>query len=361
MCGLGRLLLLLLLTPLWLQVSSLPQPDTPEGKATTAGLILSALERATVFLEERLPDFNLDGIVGFQVLQVQLRGVHKVWAGEPQLQLLNLRVGRLAQKLLTLLHRSTSYLKLSDPTYLQEFQPIIQPGFWKLPHSWTRTNASMVYPTFETEDAFSENHSDHCLVQLLGTGMDGSQPCRLPDFCRTLMTRTGCSGYSLSHQLIYFLFARMIGCTKGPFQQNQHYMDLFCANMMNLNQRVEVARYPYPTQDLFMENIMLCGFGGFVDFYKFPWLEAILRWQKQREGCFGKPAPEDNEFSKAAQHHQQFLTRVKRREKVFPGGCSAHNTAMAVGSLGGFLYALAERPPAHRKPLQSTPSPPSVF
>lgn len=35
--------------------------------------------------------------------------------------------------------------------------------------------------------------------------------------------------------------------------------------------------------------VMFCGLGGFSDFYKRRWLEAILSWQKPQEGCFGKP------------------------------------------------------------------------
>lgn len=34
-----------------------------------AGLILTALEKATLFLDNRLPNINLDGAVGFQVLE----------------------------------------------------------------------------------------------------------------------------------------------------------------------------------------------------------------------------------------------------------------------------------------------------
>lgn len=41
---------------------------------------------------------------------------------------------------------------------------------------------------------------------------------------------------------------------KGLFRQSQHYMDLFCANMMDLNQRAEAAGYAYPIRDIFMEN-----------------------------------------------------------------------------------------------------------
>lgn len=68
MSSTGLLLLLLLLAPpLW--PFSLPPPDTPEGKATISDLILSVLERATSFLKKRLPEINLDGVVGFRVLE----------------------------------------------------------------------------------------------------------------------------------------------------------------------------------------------------------------------------------------------------------------------------------------------------
>ncbi|XP_006895304.1 PREDICTED: UPF0764 protein C16orf89-like [Elephantulus edwardii] len=353
MAALGLLVLLLLLSSPPLQPSLLPQPDTAESKATIGSLILSSLERATLFLEDRLPDFNLDGMAGFQVLQVQLSAVQEAWAQDPLLQALSQRAGRLAEKLVVLLSRSNSYLQLSSPTYLQAFQPIIQPGFWKLPHAWTHINTSMVYPAFPSEDPFSESYSDLCLAQLLGTRTNDSQPCGYSKFCSDFMTKTGYSGYYLSHQLLYFLFSKMLGCTKGLFSQAQYFMDLFCANMMDLNRRAEAIRYAYPVRDLFMENIMLCGLAGFGDFYKLRWLDAILSWQKPLEGCFGIPAPEDP-VSKALQNQQRFLKRVKRREKQFSDGCSVHNTAVAVGAIGGFLYVLVESPLTPGSVLLST-------
>uniref|UniRef100_A0A2K5LQM5 Chromosome 16 open reading frame 89 n=1 Tax=Cercocebus atys TaxID=9531 RepID=A0A2K5LQM5_CERAT len=308
--GLLLLLLLTALPPLGSYL--LPGLDTAESKATIADPILSALERATVFLEQRLPEINLDGMVGVRVLEEQLKSVQEKWAQEPLLQLLSLRVGTLGEKLEAAIQRSLLYLKLSDPKYLREFQLTLQPGFWKLPHAWIHTNASLVYPTFEPQDSFSEESSDACLVQLLGTGTDSSEPCGLSDLCWSLMTKPGCSGYCLSHQMLFFLWARMRGCTQGPFQQSQDYINLFCANMMDLNRRAEAIGYAYPTRDVFMENsmasilflapkaapvtklytdgpVMFCGMGGFSDFYKLRWLEAILSWQKQREGCFGEP------------------------------------------------------------------------
>lgn len=59
---------------------------------------------------------------------------------------------------------------------LPEFRLSLQPGFWKLPRTWTHTNTSLVYPVLEPEDSFSEESSDACLVQLLGTGWVPEDP-----------------------------------------------------------------------------------------------------------------------------------------------------------------------------------------
>ncbi|XP_057358764.1 UPF0764 protein C16orf89-like isoform X3 [Manis pentadactyla] len=149
MPSLGLLLVFLLVTVPPLQPFSLPPPDTPEGKAAIANLVLSALERATSFLKKRLSEINLDGVVGLRVLE---EGMHE-WAVPP-------------------------------------------------------------------EPALHE---------------------------------------SLLHQHVA------------------------------LNRRAEAIGYAYPTRDIFMENIMFCGIGGFSDFYKLRWLAAILSWQKPQGGCFRKP------------------------------------------------------------------------
>ncbi|XP_074052431.1 UPF0764 protein C16orf89 homolog [Macrotis lagotis] len=328
----GLLLLLsLLLSPL-----SLQQQDFSESKAAMARMILPALEKATSFMEKRYRELNLDGVLGFWVLEVQLKGVLEKWGQEPVLKPLSLRVDNIGKKLLPLITRATVYLKLSDSKYLKEFQETLQPEFWNLPHSWSLTNTSMIYSKFDNSDYFSEELSDSCMTLLLGTKEEGLQPCTVTDLCRELMTKTGSMGYALSHQLLYFLLAKMKGCSDGLFLQAKYYMDILCANMMALNLKTEEIGFPFLNQDIFMENIMFCGLSGYSDFYKPSWLQAILAWQRPKEGCFGTPYGEDQ---------TQLLRRVKRREKGFADGCSSHKTAVAVAALGGFLYHSADHSP----------------
>nr|XP_020835347.1 UPF0764 protein C16orf89 homolog isoform X1 [Phascolarctos cinereus] len=354
---LGLLLLPLLLPPL-----SLQQQDLSENKVAMGRMILPALEKATSFMEKRFRELNLDGVMGFWVLEVQLKGVLEKWGQEPALKPLSLRVEKIVKKLLPLITRATIYLKLSDSKYFKEFQETLQPGFWNLPHSWSQTNTSIIYfkkvppaapliiykhssqkflpflYTFEAQDQFSERQKE------------GLQPCTVTDICRELMTKPGCMGYTLSHQLLYFLIAKMKGCSAGLFLQSKYYMEIFCANMMALNLKTEEVGFPFLDRDLFMENIMFCGLSGYSDFYKPRWLQAILTWQKPKEGCFGKPYDNRKQLPIVGEDQQQSLRRVKRREKGFSDGCSSHKTAVAVAALGGFLYHSAEHSPTITKP-----------
>ncbi|XP_072464578.1 UPF0764 protein C16orf89 homolog [Notamacropus eugenii] len=341
--------LLLLLLPLLFPPLSLQQ-DLSESKVAMGRMILPALEKATSFLEKRFRELNLDGVLGFWVLEVQLNGVLEKWGQEPALKPLSLRVEKIVKKLLPLITRATIYLKLSDSKYLEEFQEILQPEFWNLPHSWSHTDTSMIYSDFDNSDFFSEDLSDTCMTLLLGTKKEGLQPCTVTDLCRGFMTKPGCIGYALSHQLLYFLFAKMKGCSDGLFLQSKYYMDILCANMMALNLKTEEDGFPFLDRDLFMENIMFCGLSGYSDFYKPRWLQAILTWQHPKEGCFGKPYDNRKQLPRVGEDEQQSLRRVKRREKGFSDGCSSHNTAVAVAALGGFLYHSAEHSPTIAKP-----------
>ncbi|XP_001510516.1 UPF0764 protein C16orf89 homolog [Ornithorhynchus anatinus] len=346
MAVLGLLLLLLLF---------LQQPEWIESKDDRA-VILSAMEKATVFMKKRHRELNLDGVLGFRILEAQLKGVEDKWDLNPAMQSLKLRTEKISTKLSSLITSAIYFLELQDSNYLKKFNQTLQSGFWKLSHSWDHTNITTVDNYLKKSDSFSEELSDSCMSFLLGTWQEDGKPCIVTDTCRDLMTQPGTQGYMLSHQLLYFMLAEMKGCSDDLFLSGQYYKNNLCANMMKVNLAIENAGFQVPDRDLFMENIMFCGICGFSDFYKPHWLEIILTWQRP-EGCFGKPHMNSSPITTVGRNEQQFLRRVKRRDKGFADGCSSHNTAVAVGALGGFLYHLADPSHAGTEPSESfTPS-----
>ncbi|XP_053550249.1 UPF0764 protein C16orf89 homolog [Bombina bombina] len=218
------------------------------------------------------------------------------------------------------------------------FKDIISDFFWVVPSSWNQTNAQLVYSHLVDSECyneeFNEEFSDYCYRLVLGTWNNAGEPCIVSEPCLAHMTRPGCVNYTLSHQLLYFMTAKMKGCSQGLFlQQYAHYTDVFCANMMRRNLEIESDGFPPKEKDLFMENIMLCGLSGYSDFFKSDWMDTIISWQDP-SGCFGST----DKVSKAKKE-SPILWRYKRREKKMPSGCLSHMTAVAAGALGGFLYS----------------------
>ncbi|XP_051820089.1 UPF0764 protein C16orf89 homolog isoform X2 [Antechinus flavipes] len=276
----GLLLLMLLLPPLSLQDS-----HQSENKIAMGRRILSALEKATSYLENRYREFDLDSLVGFLMLK--------------------------------------------------EFQEILQPEFWKLSLSWSHTNSSMIYSKFDNSNRVPEKLSDSCITLLLGSKEKNRQPCNVTKFCMEIMTAPKQSGKELIKQLSYFQIAKMKKCSAGLFLRSKYYMDVFCSNLMELNLKIEKSGFLFQNKSLFMTNIMLCGFSGYSDFYKIQWIKAILNWQNYKEGCYWKIFVLGNQ--------------PLMRDNHLEGGCSSRNTAAAVVSLGGFLYYFKENSPTINK------------
>ncbi|XP_031801344.1 UPF0764 protein C16orf89 homolog [Sarcophilus harrisii] len=288
----GLLLLMLLLPPLSLQDS-----HQSESKIAMGEKILPALEKATSYLENRYREFNLDSLVGFLMLKViklscsfivQLKGVLEKWAHDSDLKFLTLSVEEILKRLSVIIPRTKVFLKIVNLKYLEEFQETLQPEFWKLPLSWSHTNPSMIYSKLDTAHPFLEESSDSCMTLLLGTKEKNEQSCKVTDFCKGIMTAPGKSGEELVKQLFYFLIAKMKGCSGDMFLKSKYYMDIFCANMMELNLKREKNGFSFQNKGLFMTNIMLCGFSGYSDFYKIHWINTILNWQNSKEGCYWK-------------------------------------------------------------------------
>uniref|UniRef100_A0A1A8PLS0 Chromosome 16 open reading frame 89 n=1 Tax=Nothobranchius rachovii TaxID=451742 RepID=A0A1A8PLS0_9TELE len=324
--------------------------------------VLGSLSRGVSFLERQHDHINLDGAVGFVMLQAELKEAVRTWPHtDPVSWAQRTTTVALLKRLDLSLDKAVAALKQNDPKYYREFEPLLTWTFWLIPQGWHSTDPSLVYPSTITTECYDEQLSDKCLTLLLGTWKMNGTPCIATKPCRDTMTRFGCPHYSLSHQLLYFMIGRMRGCNnllKGDMRASrvnmteQNYQEIFCSNMMKANQDIVRDGLTEQTADIFIENILICGLSGFSDFHKADWLQHILRMQDLEVGCFGRDQSIisqiiGDELLEQLQPHR----RVKRREKILTDGCSSHMTAVAVGALGGYLNFYLTEQDITKRPL----------
>ncbi|XP_077591523.1 UPF0764 protein C16orf89 homolog [Stigmatopora nigra] len=311
--------------------------------------VLGSLSKGATFLERQHENINLDGVVGFLMLQAELKEAVETWPhSDPVSWAQRTTAVELAKRLDSSFDNAIPALRQNDPKYFQEFEPLLSWKFWQVPQERSSTDASLVYAATTASECYDEQLSDKCLTLLLGTWKQKGTPCIVTKPCRDTMTQFGCPHYSLSHQLLYFLIGKMKGCTnllKGDTRASRAnmteraYQKIFCSNMMKTNQEIANEGLSEQTADIFIENILICGLAGFSDFYKSDWLQHILRRQDSELGCFGRDRSVVSQMigDELLEQLQPPHHRVKRREKILSDGCSSHMTAVAVGALGGYL------------------------
>ncbi|CAJ0962169.1 unnamed protein product, partial [Ranitomeya imitator] len=118
---------------------------------------------------------------------------------------------RLKNVLKEILDETSYFTKLRDPTYFEEFQDLLGDHFWILPTSWNQTTPGLVYRESipDTSLCLTEQFSDDCISSLLGSRKDDKEPCVVTAPCKKMMDQKGCTGYSLSHQLLFFIVGKM--------------------------------------------------------------------------------------------------------------------------------------------------------
>ncbi|KAK7938725.1 hypothetical protein WMY93_002051 [Mugilogobius chulae] len=327
----------------WLRLAAVLALFSAVSRAEVIDDVLNSLARGADFLERQHEHINLDGVVGYLMLQAELKQAVQSWPHSDPVSWSQ------RSRAVVLVRRLSRFLLLRCRVRADPHVAVLAgPRLLEL-HRFQFSYSSTL-----TSECYDEQLSDKCLTLLLGTWKQNGTPCIVTKQCRDMMTRFGCPFYSLSHQLLYFMIGNMKGCTnllKGDTRASrlnmteQSYQRIFCSNMMKTNQDLLTDGLGALNADIFLENILVCGLAGFSDFYKVDWLQHILRLQDLEVGCFGRDRNVVSErigeelLEQLQPHH-----RVKRREKVLLDGCSSHMTGVAVGALGGYLnYYLTEQ------------------
>ncbi|KAL8174834.1 UNVERIFIED_CONTAM: hypothetical protein K2H54_001023 [Gekko kuhli] len=96
---------------------SLLNPTLSRSEEDMRATILSALEKATLFLSDSYDKINVDAVLGYRMLQAYLNAVLEKWESEPGLQPARERVARLKEQLLTLVDKAERAVAENTPDY----------------------------------------------------------------------------------------------------------------------------------------------------------------------------------------------------------------------------------------------------
>ncbi|KAL8591545.1 hypothetical protein ACOMHN_055512 [Nucella lapillus] len=105
-------------------------------------------------------------------------------------------------------------------------------------------------------------------------------------------------------------------------------------------------------QDLFLEQVLVCGTLGFENFMRSDWMRMVMAWQKPI-GCFSINDPvmlqTESMLVKAQEQERQLMKDLKQeasmieqqhgsgrkllRERIMQDGCLAHKSGLGFGTL----------------------------
>lgn len=311
--------------------SALPPPEL---RVKYAGQALAALERLLQFFEQDAQDLNVDGVYGLRLAQGQLNALHEIFTSPSRndarltdskhyVRSLSDQIDRIANRSLTAIaSQSTFYLHRFALVTSRPFQIDYEP----------RTVQAHLIDKGVRNGSFDEDVSDACFAELLGsTDRPDATQCSVTQPCWEMMTAPGGTDYRLTHQLLWFLVAKSIGCldhrtvSDRANKKLRYLEDRFCSNIyQDATANIDNS----DNQDLLLEEMLLCAIVGFEEFLRVDWLQTILSWQSSEYGCFSSAVDSP--------------TKSKRHllvEQEMSHDCLSHKSGLASGVLAAYARA----------------------
>ncbi|XP_064621135.1 uncharacterized protein LOC135484034 [Lineus longissimus] len=292
---------------------------------------LSALERVINYYKINYKVANLDGIFGLKIVEGQLSSILDNYSDGhfPHLS------SELVSRIKKIKHDAEDasigaipFLKKLEPEYYKQMYFVIESPWysWK---SARKLNRALKWEKDKLDSIvrdIDERTSDRCMTELY-SGRQKS--CPLTSSCLAIMIGVrGLTGYAITHQLLYTQMAEQVGCAPrlnlwleehnrpGGIQQIQ--LEL-CSNVEN-TMREKLMKtngivMPY-YQDLFMEEVFVCGTLGFREFFQVSLLEQVISWQKM-PGCYGTmPRPILPNISHDEQYQYEDEDDMNMQQKI---------------------------------------------
>ncbi|XP_015429794.1 PREDICTED: UPF0764 protein C16orf89 homolog [Dufourea novaeangliae] len=171
-----------------------------------------------------------------------------------------------------------------------------------------------------------EEESDQCLGEIVRNNLKSHH--QMPEVCiEILMRRDLARGYPLTHRLLIIQVAQTLSCERGLPVRSSDLILSYCSSILRDLVDVEAAGFPYQTPDLMMEQVLLCGMEGFLEFTGGHYERLVLAWAHP-SGCFSSFG---NKYAESP------LRMVRRASTPTDFGCDSHATGLAAASLSLFV------------------------
>ncbi|EDV19255.1 uncharacterized protein TRIADDRAFT_62295 [Trichoplax adhaerens] len=135
--------------------------------------------------------------------------------------------------------------------------------------------------------------SDQCLWDMMGGGLRHPPVCTINDSCWRGLTDFSTEGYIITHQFLLIFVGEQFNCTEKMNQLSQNLGGIekvkqaLCTRIYyQMTKALEKGLVTGKMQDLFIEQIYICGgTGGYQQFLRPEFLSMILKW-RTKDGCF---------------------------------------------------------------------------
>nr|CAI5860567.1 unnamed protein product [Callosobruchus analis] len=232
---------------------------------------------------------------------------------------------KLIQKSLVILRNSIPYAREKSEWLTEAF---LRPSIWRKNINF-RSNALQVsnVPNFEhvkkifDSDYADGSETDFCLQNIANlTNTVIPTRCFIDERCWKYFEYDENSvGYLLTHKLLILQLAKARKCY---LKEDIYKMktDELCSLIFTEVANADYYGYLDNMFDLYLEEIVLCGYEGYSEFLQNKWLYYILKSQRP-SGCF--PAFLDDSLK----------TRMKRNSNTLDDGCVDHTTGLGAAVL----------------------------
>ncbi|XP_064613466.1 UPF0764 protein C16orf89 homolog [Liolophura sinensis] len=348
------------------------------SEASTQELLESvfvAIEKLSAFFKSDYSQVNVDGLFGLRLGQGQLIAALKE-GGDLTYDLAS-RLEALEEEVEFTCQQVLPYVEARDEEYFKRFRLTVEDPYM-LPYTPIDLHPPATNRTITDTTSYNEEAGDICLSKIMGTFVHDDVPvpvCTSDEDCFQMMTKQGTTGYTLTHQLLYFILGHKMDCERELQDVAGQEVDIadiearMCEEIyQDALQLIQDGDVPSGDQDLFMEQISLCGVLGFQNFMRSDWMKMVLKWPSS-EGCFTlQLTPQQENVARQMRSLMSGLKKKVDRQRAerscdqpnpptgrkllreFPmrDGCMAHKSGLGFSTLATYLRHLLMSVPRNK-------------